>query len=44
MVLEIVRCKAGPVAWWPKTLKWELENNSRQPRDLTEKRQSDSLK
>ncbi len=44
MVLEIFRCEAGPVAWWPKMLKWELENNSRQPRDLTEKRQSDSLK
>ncbi len=26
-----------------QTLKWELENNSRQPRDLTKNRQSDSL-
>jgi hypothetical protein len=26
-----------------KALKWELENNSRQPEDLTENRQSDSL-
>jgi hypothetical protein len=43
-VLMIVRQEAGPVAWWLKTLKWELENNSGQPGDLTEKRQSDSLK
>jgi hypothetical protein len=43
MVLMIVRQKAGPVAWWPKTLKRELENKSRQPRDLTRKRHSDSL-
>jgi hypothetical protein len=27
-----------------QTLKWELENNSRQPRVLTKNRQSDSLK
>jgi hypothetical protein len=32
MVLLIVRWEAGPVAWWPKTLKWEMENKSRQPR------------
>jgi hypothetical protein len=44
MVLTIVWREAGPVARWPKTLKWELENNSRQPKDLTEKRQSNSLK
>ncbi len=44
MVLVIVRQEARPVAWWPKTLKWGLGNNSRQPRDLTEKRQGDSLK
>jgi hypothetical protein len=36
MVLMIVRWEAGPVAWWPKMLKGELEKNSRQPRDLTE--------
>ncbi len=44
MVLMIVRWEAGPVASWSKTLKRELENSSRQTRDLTEKRQSDSLK
>jgi hypothetical protein len=44
VILMIVRQKAGPVARWPKMLKWELENNSRQPRDLTKKRQSGSLK
>jgi hypothetical protein len=32
MVLVIVRQEAGPVAWWPKTLKWELYNKSRQPK------------
>ncbi len=44
MVLKTVRREAEPVAWWPKTLKWEFENNSGQPRDLIEKSQSDSLK
>jgi hypothetical protein len=44
MVLKIVRWEAGLVAWWSKKLKLELENNSRQPRDLARKRQSGSLK
>jgi hypothetical protein len=29
MVLVIVRWEAGLVVWWPKTLKWESEDNSR---------------
>jgi hypothetical protein len=43
MVLVVVRQEAGLVAQWPKMLKQELENNSRQPRDVTESRLSDSL-
>jgi hypothetical protein len=35
--------EARPVAWFPKMLKGELENNSWQLRGLTENRQSDSL-
>jgi hypothetical protein len=35
MALVNVRREAGLVTWQSKTLKWELENNSRQPRGLT---------
>jgi hypothetical protein len=31
------------VAWWSKRFKWELGNNSRQPKDLAKKWHSDSL-
>jgi hypothetical protein len=44
MVLVLVGQEAGPVGQWPRTPKSELGNNSKQPRDVTEKRQSDSLK
>jgi hypothetical protein len=44
MILVIVIQEVGPVAWWPKTLKGELENNTRQPRGLANKRESYSLK
>jgi hypothetical protein len=44
MVLVIARLKAAPHERWPKTLKGELKNNSRQPRDLVKNWQSDSLK
>ncbi len=41
MVLVIVRQEAEPVTWWPNTLRESW--NSRQPRDLTERRQSNCL-
>jgi hypothetical protein len=44
MVLVVVRQEAGLVARWPKTVKKESENDSRQIGDLTKNRQSDSLK
>jgi hypothetical protein len=37
MVLVIARQEARPDEWQPKTLKGELENNSRKPRDLVGK-------
>jgi hypothetical protein len=37
MVLVMVRQEAGPRERQPKTLKGELENNSRKPRDLVRK-------
>ncbi len=37
MVLAIVRRKAGSVAWWPKALKLELENNSREGKGPNQK-------
>ncbi len=36
--------EAGPSEWWPKTLEWELEKDSRQPRNLHKNRQSDIQK
>jgi hypothetical protein len=44
MVLVMARGEAGPRERWTKTLKGELENNSRKPRDLVGKKHSDSLK
>jgi hypothetical protein len=44
IALMVVTRWAGPVALLPKTLKRELENNSRQPGDLTKNRQNDNLK
>ncbi len=46
MILMMARRRAGPRESWPKTLKAELENNSRMPRDLdlVKNRHSDSLK
>ncbi len=35
--LMMARREAGPSEKWPKTLKEELENNSRMPRDLVRK-------
>ncbi len=43
MVLVMATWEAGPRERWPKTLKYELVNNSRKPRDLTE-RHNDFLK
>jgi hypothetical protein len=43
MVLVIAKWEAGPRERWPKTLKEELVNISRKPRDLTE-RHNDFLK
>jgi hypothetical protein len=40
----IARREAGSHERWPKTLKGELENNSRKPRDPSENWHSDSLK
>jgi hypothetical protein len=37
MVLVMVKREAGPCERWPKTLKGELENKSRNPRELVEK-------
>jgi hypothetical protein len=37
MVYVMARQEAGPCERWPKTLKEELENNSRKPRDLVRK-------
>jgi hypothetical protein len=37
MVLVMARQEAGPNDRWPKTLKGELENPSRKPRDLVGK-------
>ncbi len=39
----IVRWEAGPHKMRPKTLKGELENNSRNPKDLVRNWHSDSL-
>jgi hypothetical protein len=43
MVLVMAKRKAGPCERQPKKLGGKLENNSREPRDLTKARQSDSL-
>jgi hypothetical protein len=37
MVLMMAMQEAGPLERWPKTLKRELENNSRKPRDQVRK-------
>jgi hypothetical protein len=37
MVLVMARLEAGPHERWPRVLKRELENNSRDPRDLVRK-------
>ncbi len=44
MVLRMAGREAGPCERWPTTLKGELENNSRKPRDLTKNWHSDSPK
>jgi hypothetical protein len=44
MVLRMATWEAGPCERWPKTLKGELENISRKPRDWIENRHSDSLR
>ncbi len=33
MILVVIRHEAGLVAWWPKMIKGEFENDSRQPED-----------
>jgi hypothetical protein len=43
MVLMMASQEAGPPERKPKTLKRELKNNSRKPRDLTKNRHSNSL-
>jgi hypothetical protein len=43
MVLGTVRREAGPQKRRPRTLKGELENNSRKPRDVVRNWHSDSL-
>ncbi len=42
MVFMMAMHKAGPYERWPKTLKVELEKNTRKPRDLVGN--NDSLK
>jgi hypothetical protein len=37
MVLMMARLEAGPHERWPKALKGDLENNSRETRDLVRK-------
>jgi hypothetical protein len=44
MVLVMARRETGPCERQPKTLKGELENNSRKLRGLVKKQASDSLK
>ncbi len=44
MVFVMVPQEAGPCERQPKTLKGELENKSRKPRDLVKDGHSDSLK
>ncbi len=43
MGFVMTRQEARPHKRWPKTLKGQLENNSRKPRDLVRDRHSDSL-
>jgi hypothetical protein len=37
MVIVMTRREAGPHQRWPNTLRGEMENNSRKPRDLVKK-------